>query len=52
MHAYGCAIDLAPDRFPMGSGTACFCSEVENAFAAEGWVNLAHDRMHFQAARL
>ena len=52
MHAYGCAIDLAPERFPMGRSEPCFCSPVLQAFADEGWVNLAHDRMHFQAARL
>ena len=52
MHAYGCAIDLAPERFPMGRSEPCFCPQVLKAFADEGWVNLAHDRMHFQAARL
>lgn len=50
MHAYGCAIDLAPERFQMGNSTPEFCTEVRAAFAGEGWVNLAHDRMHFQAA--
>lgn len=50
MHAYGCAIDLAPERFPMGRSKPTFCAEVLKAFADEGWVNLAHDRMHFQAA--
>ena len=50
MHAYGCAIDLAPQRFPMGRTASRFCSEVLKAFADEGWVNLARDRMHFQAA--
>ena len=50
MHAYGCAIDLAPERFPMGSAAHTFCSEVCGAFSGEGWVNLPHDRMHFQAA--
>ena len=52
MHAYACAIDLAPDRFPMGRARPTFCAEVLNAFAAEGWINLPRDRMHFQAARL
>ena len=50
MHAYGCAIDLAPERFPMGRGQNKFCDEVWSAFSAEGWVNLPKDRMHFQAA--
>ncbi len=50
MHSFGCAIDLAPERFPMGQSTARFCKEVCEAFAAEGWVNLPGDRMHFQAA--
>ncbi len=52
MHSYACAIDLAPDRFPMGKTTRCFAPEVLAAFEAEGWVNLPKDRMHFQAARL
>ena len=50
MHSYGCAIDLSPERFPMGKSDACFCEEVLQAFKDEGWINLAHDRMHFQAA--
>ena len=50
MHSYGCAIDLAPERFPMGVATNKFCDAVCNAFADEGWVNLPKDRMHFQAA--
>jgi D-alanyl-D-alanine carboxypeptidase len=52
MHSYGCAIDLAPDRFPMGRKLPCFAPEVLAAFDAEGWVNLPRDRMHFQAARV
>jgi hypothetical protein len=52
MHAYGCAIDLAPERFPMGRTRPTFCGEVLKAFAEEGWINLPRDRMHFQAARL
>jgi hypothetical protein len=52
MHAYGCAIDLSPTRFPMGRSAPTFCAEVLKAFADEGWVNLPRDRMHFQAARL
>jgi D-alanyl-D-alanine carboxypeptidase len=50
MHAYGCAIDLAPQRYPLGSTKAKFVPEVIKAFADEGWVNLPRDRMHFQAA--
>ena len=50
MHAYGCAIDLAPERFPMGVATNKFCDAVCDAFSDEGWVNLPKDRMHFQAA--
>ena len=50
MHAYGCAIDLAPERFPMGVGSNKFCDAVCTAFSDEGWVNLPKDRMHFQAA--
>jgi D-alanyl-D-alanine carboxypeptidase len=52
MHSFGCAIDLAPDRFPLGRKLAGFAPEVLIAFEAEGWVNLPRDRMHFQAARL
>ncbi len=52
MHSYGCAIDLAPDRFSMGAALPRFAPEVLDAFHAEGWINLPHDRMHFQAARL
>jgi hypothetical protein len=52
MHSYGCAIDLAPERFPMGSHNHTFAPEVIQAFANEGWVNLPNDRMHFQAARV
>lgn len=50
MHSYGCAIDLAPERFPMGKVDKKFTQEVIRAFFDEGWVNLARDRMHFQAA--
>ena len=50
MHSYGCAIDLAPGRFPMGVATNKFCDAVCTAFSDEGWVNLPKDRMHFQAA--
>lgn len=52
MHAFGCAIDLAPERFPMGRTKPTFCADVLEAFAAEGWVNLPKDRMHFQAAAI
>jgi len=52
MHAFGCAIDLAPERFPMGRSKPTFCADVLAAFAAEGWVNLPKDRMHFQAATI
>ena len=52
MHSYGCAIDLAPQRFPMGDRSHKFCDQVCAAFADEGWVNLASDRMHFQAAKV
>ena len=52
MHSYGCAIDLAPERFPMGSHAHLFAPEVIKAFADEGWQNLPNDRMHFQAARV
>lgn len=52
MHSYGCAIDLAPERFPMGTHAHTFVPQVIKAFADEGWVNLPNDRMHFQAARL
>ena len=50
MHAYGCAIDLAPRRFAMGHTSPKFCGDVLQAFGDEGWVNLPRDRMHFQAA--
>ena len=50
MHSYGCAIDLAPQRFPMGRTSPTFYGEVLKAFANEGWVNLPRDPMHFQAA--
>jgi hypothetical protein len=52
MHAYGCAIDLAPTRFPMGQSSKRFVPAVVKAFADEGWINLKNDPMHFQAARL
>lgn len=52
MHSYGCAIDLAPERFPMGSHDHTFVPQVIKAFADEGWENLPNDRMHFQAARV
>lgn len=50
MHSFGCAIDLAPNLFPMGQHTSKFAPEVVKAFADEGWVNLPNDPMHFQAA--
>lgn len=50
MHAYGCALDLAPDKYPMGTSRAKFVEPVLMAFRAEGWVNLPRDLMHFQAA--
>ena len=52
MHSYGCAIDLAPERFPMGRHDHTFVPQVIQAFANEGWENLPNDRMHFQAARV
>jgi len=52
MHSYGCAIDLAPERFPMGTHDHTFMPQVIQAFANEGWENLPNDRMHFQAARV
>jgi hypothetical protein len=52
MHSYACAIDLAPQRFPMGQSAKHFAPEVVKAFADEGWINLKNDPMHFQAARL
>jgi len=52
MHSYGCAIDLAPERFPMGTHNHTFVPQVIQAFANEGWENLPNDRMHFQAARV
>lgn len=50
MHAYGCAIDLAPNKYPMGTSKARFVAPVIKAFTDEGWVNLPKDLMHFQAA--
>lgn len=50
MHGFACAIDLAPDWFPMGKHDHTFVPQVLQAFAAEGWENLPNDRMHFQAA--
>lgn len=52
MHSYGCAIDLAPERFPMGRHDHTFVPQVIKAFSDEGWENLPNDRMHFQAARV
>jgi D-alanyl-D-alanine carboxypeptidase len=52
MHAYGCAIDLAPERFPMGQTAKHFVPEVVKAFADQGAINLSDDPMHFQFARL
>lgn len=57
MHAYGCAIDLDPDRNGMGDTTPNFANirEVLNAFASEGWEWggdwSSPDGMHWQAAR-
>lgn len=50
MHAYGCAIDLAPEKYPMGTSKAHFADPVLKAFKDEGWVNLPKDLMHFQCA--
>lgn len=50
MHSYGCAIDLAPDRFPMGRADKQFAAPVIQAFKDQGAVNLPRDRMHFQWA--
>ena len=59
MHAYGCSIDLDPERNAMGDKTPNFalCKEVLDAFAYEGWVWGGHwtgrpDAMHWQAARV
>jgi D-alanyl-D-alanine carboxypeptidase len=59
-HAYGCAIDLAPARNPLGQrwrpDGRMMDSRVVSAFKAEGWVwggdfKSRPDCMHFQAAR-
>ena len=52
MHAYGCAIDLDPAKHPMSWMSKPFVPQVIKAFTDEGWVNLPHDRMHFQAAKI
>lgn len=51
MHAFGCALDMDALNKPMGT-TNRFPWQVTNAFQNEGWINLVHDPMHFQAARL
>ena len=57
MHAYGCAIDLDPDRNGMGNRDPHFAKvpEVRRAFEAEGWEHgigwSTPDAMHWQAAR-
>lgn len=50
MHSYGCAIDLDPQHKTYGQSAIRFSKPVVKAFANEGWVNLLHDPMHFQAA--
>lgn len=67
MHAYGCAIDLDPQRNYLGDRTPHFTPDhpVVKAFRDEGWIwggdwngngSSADERrcdgMHFQAARL
>jgi hypothetical protein len=58
MHAYGCAIDLDPDRNDMGDRAPHLanCPEVVKAFTDEGWAWGGDwenpDAMHFQAARV
>ena len=58
MHAYGCAIDLDPERNGLGvlRGHLRDCPQVLNAFAQEGAVwggNWTRpDPMHFQFARV
>lgn len=57
MHAYGCAIDLDPDRNAMGDQTPNFMNipQVLNAFKAEGWrwggTFSRPDGMHWQATQ-
>lgn len=58
MHAYGCAIDLDPDRNAFHDVTPHFAEvpAVVDAFEAEGWIwggrwtGRGCDGMHFQAA--
>jgi hypothetical protein len=50
MHAYGCAIDFAPGRFPMGQSRKKFCNEVISAFEKQGGIFLKNDPMHVQFA--
>ena len=58
MHAYGCAIDIDPERNGLGVLRSHLrdCPQVLNAFAVEGWIwggNWSRpDGMHFQAARV
>ncbi len=60
MHAYGCAIDLDPERNAFHDTTPHFAEvrDVLQAFENEGWTWGGHwsgrscDGMHFQAARL
>lgn len=57
MHAYGCAIDLDPDRNAMGDQAPNFMHipQVLNAFKAEGWrwggMFGRPDAMHWQATQ-
>ena len=61
MHAFGIAIDLDPDRNPLGKkwqeGKGMMPMEVVEIFEAEGWTwggrwSGRPDAMHFQAARV
>lgn len=57
MHAYGCALDIDPERNGFGNHSPNFrnCQPVLDAFAAEGWEWGGEwsvpDGMHWQAAR-
>lgn len=57
MHAYGCAIDLDPERNGLGDRTPNFANHphIIEAFESEGWEWGGRwsrpDGMHFQAAR-
>lgn len=48
-HAFGIAIDINPDLGPYNVKEHKQPQFIIDAFEKRGWLNLVHDRMHFQA---